>query len=453
LSRQLFASSFPNLEWPYLEALFRVGLALALGLFVGLERERRRKDAGARTFAFAAMLCCMGGLLGEGFAMLALALLGILVTFLNIEKLVREKDTELTTSAALLTVGFLGVLVGQGHTLTPAAVAVLSAALLTWKERLADFSLDLTDGEVRSAVLLAILSFVVYPALPDGSVGPGAIIHPKEAWMTVILIAGIGFVNYILLKAYGKRAFELTGFFGGLVNSTVTVTALAERVREGEGMGDAAYRGMLVATAAMLVRNAALLGILAPTALIFAAPAFALMLLGSFGLVALRRRPPETQPVEKDGLGLRSPFSFTSVVKFGLIFLALEIAGSLAQGWFGHYGVLVVSAVGGFISSASAVGSAASLAAQGTIAPEVAGIAAVFASLTSALVNLPIIARIAKQPRLTRQAAWSVGLIIILGAAGAALGDYFVLENPWVRLNVKQPQSMATTHAVNAQHE
>jgi hypothetical protein len=48
-----------------------VRLALAIGLFVGIERERRKKGAGVRTFAFAAVLGATGGLLGESFALLA----------------------------------------------------------------------------------------------------------------------------------------------------------------------------------------------------------------------------------------------------------------------------------------------------------------------------------------------------------------------------------------------
>ena len=70
---------------------------------------------------------------------------------------------ELTTSAALLVTGFIGVLAGQGHTFTPVTVAIATAALLACKERLAGFSLGLTETELRSAILLAILAFIVYP--------------------------------------------------------------------------------------------------------------------------------------------------------------------------------------------------------------------------------------------------------------------------------------------------
>src|SRR5215510_4968779 len=213
------AMTLPLTEWPYLPTLVRLALALAIGLFVGVERERRGKESGLRTFGFAALLGGLGGLLGDHFALLSLSLLGVLIVFLNLHTLRTDQGTELTTSAALLVIGFAGVLCGQGHTLTPTAIAVLTAALLAWKEPLAGFSLGLSDVELRSAILLGMLAFVVYPALPPGTVDPWGVVEPRTAWVTVILIAGISFVNYILWKLYGAHGIELTGFLGGLVNS------------------------------------------------------------------------------------------------------------------------------------------------------------------------------------------------------------------------------------------
>jgi hypothetical protein len=66
-----------------LPTLERLPLALALGLFVGLERERCGKEAGIRTFGIAALLVGLCGLLGDAFALLGLALLGITVVSLN----------------------------------------------------------------------------------------------------------------------------------------------------------------------------------------------------------------------------------------------------------------------------------------------------------------------------------------------------------------------------------
>ena len=44
-----------------------LALALALGLLIGLERERRGKEAGLRTFGFIGLLGAMGGALGGGY--------------------------------------------------------------------------------------------------------------------------------------------------------------------------------------------------------------------------------------------------------------------------------------------------------------------------------------------------------------------------------------------------
>ena len=80
------SSSAP--QWPYLPTLTRLALALAIGLLLGLERERRQKEAGLRTFAFAALLGAMGGLLGDAYALASLGLLGVLIVLLNIVNIV-----------------------------------------------------------------------------------------------------------------------------------------------------------------------------------------------------------------------------------------------------------------------------------------------------------------------------------------------------------------------------
>jgi hypothetical protein len=72
----------------------------------------------------------MGSLLGPGYALMGLGLLGLLVIFLTVQSLLAGEGTELATSAALLMAGFTGIFFGLGHTLTPVAVGVVSAALL-----------------------------------------------------------------------------------------------------------------------------------------------------------------------------------------------------------------------------------------------------------------------------------------------------------------------------------
>src|SRR5690606_723392 len=153
-------------------------------------------------------------------------------------------------------------------TFLPLVISIASAALLAWKERLTGFALGLTAVEQRSAIMLAILTFVVFPVLPTEAIDPLNLIIPRETWAIVVLVAALGFVNYILWRLYGTRGIELTGFLGGLVNSTVAVMELATRTREfGAAMIEIAFRGTLLATAAMLLRNSVLLGIVSPATL------------------------------------------------------------------------------------------------------------------------------------------------------------------------------------------
>jgi uncharacterized membrane protein (DUF4010 family) len=421
-----------------------------------MERERRGKEAGMRTFGFTALLGCLGGLLGDAYALCALALIGVLVVFLNWQRLTANGTAELTTSVALLVTGVAGVLAGKGHTFTPVTVGVATAGLLAWKERMTHFSLGLTEAEIRSAILLALITFVVYPVLPARSLDGWGLIAPRDAWMTVILIAALGFVNYLLWKRYGARGIVFTGLLGGLVNSTVAMTELAARLRAlpdaGETsarMADLAYRGVLLATAAMLVRNALLLGILAPRALAAAGPPLALMLAGvlTLALVGFALRSPapegaadggggtteETSPPPAAAARLESPFSLSSALKYGLVFLALHVAGVGAQRLAGAAGFYVVSFAGGLVSSASSVASAATLAAQGRLPNAVAADGALLATFSSALVNVLLVAHIARRRPLTARLSRALGLVLALGAFGAGARAAVVHIAHWVR--------------------
>ena len=416
--------SVPNItnavsHWPFLPTLMRLSLALGTGAFVGLEREHRGK-AGARTFTLASLIGCLAGLLGDSYALLALALIGLFVCFLNFREWRLHGNLQLTTSAALIIVGFCGVLSGQGHTFTPVATAVITAAVLAWKEPITGFATGLSDVELRSAVLLAILSFIVYPVLPAHPIGPYGVVELQETWATVLLIAGLGFVNYVLWKIYGPRGIDITSFFGGLVNSTAAVAELSNRVREmGENFVNLAYRGVLLATGAMLLRNSLILAILAIHAFIYSViPMLTMLATSAILLVVGARKVLDTRTEPPPDLKLEQPFSLKAALRFGFIFLGLSIAGVLARRSLGIFGFYAVSIAGGLISSASAVAAAGTAAAHQEVPFPVAANGAVLASLTSVLINIPLVARTGGQPRLTKILTRALLGVTALGVLG-----------------------------------
>lgn len=419
---------YDNPNWPYFGTLIRIALAIGLGLFVGLERERRGKEAGVRTFAFATLLGCVGGLLGDTFSLAVMALLVPFVIFLNLHSMQRDSDTEMTTSAALLLMGFVGILCGKGHTFTPVALGVSAAGLLAWKGTLSGFSVGITEAELRAAILLGLLAFVIFPVLPAEAVDPWGLIEPRAVWTTVILIASIGFGNYILLKVYGSRGVEAASILAGLVNSTVAVTELASRTRDDETMAGVAHRGTMLATGAMLLRNTVLLGILAPRTLVGAGIPMLAMLIACAAFAFSPWSRTET-PKDAPTIKLDSPFSLPQALKFGVVFLLLSILGTVAQRALGRAGFYAVSAAGGLVSSASAVASAGELASHGRLPFEAGGIGAVIASIASAAVSIPLVARIGRHRSLTRSVSIAVGTVVAIGLTAAAVAPRFA---PWL---------------------
>jgi uncharacterized membrane protein (DUF4010 family) len=150
-----------NQAFPVIEIAVKVAVALALGLLVGFEREWSNKDIGVRTFAMAALLGLLATLLGPSLLLFSGATILIVIIFANLRGLQTTRKLEATTSIALAIVFLLGVLVGQGHLFTPVACAIVVTMLLALKPQLRAFAGGLAQQEVRSALLLGLLAFVI----------------------------------------------------------------------------------------------------------------------------------------------------------------------------------------------------------------------------------------------------------------------------------------------------
>jgi uncharacterized membrane protein (DUF4010 family) len=413
----------PGQGLEYLPLIERAAVSLVIGGMIGMEREWAHKDVGVRTFALIALSFTLAWTISPTAAYILMAALIPLLTLVNWRSFARDRSLEMTTSVAVLATALLGVLVGQGLLLLAAACGVVVTMLLAWKAEMVRFAGEVTIDEIRGALLLGVIAIVVYPLLPVGPVDPWHIIDLRAAWTVVLVISAIAFTNYVLLRLYGTRGVRWTGLLGGLVNSTATVAELASRARSDPGrLSMYCLLGMLTADTAMLLRNGFILGVFDVRALSYGWLSVGVMLAASAVLAArVNVADTETAPLQ-----MRSPISLRHALTFGVVFVAITLAGQLMYRWLGQSGFLLVSILGGLVSSASTSAAAGILAAKGSLAPQVAGYGVVLASMSSLIFHIPTARMAGLDRKDTRQLAVLSAIILAVGLAGLAAQALFV---------------------------
>jgi uncharacterized membrane protein (DUF4010 family) len=404
------------MQFPTGPIALKMAVAVGIGMLVGMEREWSNKDFGVRPFAIVSLLGMLAPLIGPGISLAGFIGVFLLVAMVSTRSILTDRTLEITTSAALILTYLLGVLVGTGHIFTPVAGAIATTMLLAWKSELSRFAGGLQPAEIRSAVLLGLIGFVIYPVLPNRYVDPWQLFNPRDAWISVIAISGIGFVNYVLLRIYSARGLYLSAIFGGLVNSSATIAELGIRLRE-TGMVSRATTLCLLTTIAMFARNLILAALFSPRSLsatLF--PLLAMTLVAGFWIWR-DRRFEESVPGR---LSLASPISLSKVLWFGAIFVAIAVTGSLLTRYFGSGGMLATGVFGGLVSSASTTAAAATMAMHGKITAALAGSTTVITSLASAAVNVPIIWRTTKDHTVVKATLLRMACVLIIGVAAVA---------------------------------
>ncbi len=339
---------------PDLNALLRLGVALAIGLLIGLDRERaedrkaQAEFAGVRTFPIIALVGCLGAMLDPwlGSWVSAVAFLAVLaITVISYLRSSRDGNVGATTEVAAIVTFLLGATAGAGQLVLAGAAGVAVAVLLVAKARLEAMSRTLTAEEVSAVLELAVISVIVLPILPDRGFGPWALLNPREMWWIVVLVAGLSFVGFVAVRMLGEqRGLAVTGAVGGLVSSTAVTLAMAERSREEPASRHAAAAAAVLASAVMAGRvlvfagavNRGILERLAPTVV-------AMLVTGAVSAWLIARLDPRQQVAA--GNRIRNPFSLKAAISFALIYGAVLLVARGAQEWLGDKGMLAAAAL------------------------------------------------------------------------------------------------------------
>ncbi|MGH9446832.1 MAG: DUF4010 domain-containing protein, partial [Terriglobia bacterium] len=180
---------------------------------------------------------------------------------------------------------------------------------------------------------------------------------------------------------------------------------------------------VLLTSVAMFMRNLVIVAI-------FAFPAFTdalwpLAAMGVFAACVAWLRRGKARPPKK--LDLTSPLSARRVLAFGGLFVLIEIAGKLAERHLGNLGFLALSLVGGLASSSSTAATAAIMTARGQLKPEIAGVAVVLCSISSSLIDLPLVYQQTRNRAMIKSLIFFSAIMVLTGLAILAVTLYVKL--------------------------
>ena len=255
------------------DVLLALAASLGTGLLIGLERERRPgARAGVRTFALIALLGALAALLGARIDSSWLIPVGLAAVAAMLVAAHSpggaDADPGTTTVAAACVCYLLGVLAGIGEAALAGALGIAVTALLYFKPEIEGFSTALQRNEQVSVLQFLVASFIVLPILPDRAFGPYEVLNPRNVWLMVVLIVGIGLASHVALRiAGGRHGVILAGILGGLVSSTATTVLYAKRSRESPALERLAFTVVPLANLVPLVRVALIAAVVAPALL------------------------------------------------------------------------------------------------------------------------------------------------------------------------------------------
>jgi len=144
----------------------------------------------------------------------------------------------------------------------------------------------------------------------------------------------------------------------------------------------------------------------------------------------LWRRYPAQQVLGNTHVILGVSIQASAALKFGFIFLALNVVGALAQRNFGPASFYFVSIAGGLLSSASSIASAATLITHHEISAATGVNGIILSSLTSILINVPLIRSMTKEAAFKRRVCLGLALVAVVGLVGVGLNEMISVFAP-----------------------
>lgn len=341
------------------DTFISLGLAVGLGLLVGLQRERSVKAdgervAGIRTFTLITVLGAMAGSLSRADAMaawllpaglVAVAMLLILGNYLKVQA--GRFDPGITTEVAALVMYGVGAAVAMGLRGPGIVVGGTVAVLLHWKAPLHDVARRIGERDFKAIIQFVLVAMVILPVLPDRTFGPYDVLNPYKIWLMVVLIVAVSLAAYVAIKLIGPRAgIVVGGLLGGLISSTAVTVSYARQTRSGTVDEASAATVTMIASTIVYGRVLLLIGVIAGPLASAAAPPLltltAIMAMLCVGLFLVKGR--HAAPADTTH---GNPAQLKTALVFGGLYAGVLFAVAATRHHLGDAALYLIAVVSG----------------------------------------------------------------------------------------------------------
>lgn len=377
------------------------GLGAVIGLIrqwseQSVDRTKRGEFSGVRTFTFWSVLGCVAAFLTDEFSPavlpVILAIVGAHFVVPGLRPLPARgaaRPPGTTTFAATLLTICVGALVAWQRREEAVLVSAITVVLLGLKHPIHAWTRAFTDTDIRATLQFVAITGVILPLVPNQAYGPFEGFNPYSTWMMVVLISGVGFAGYVLMRLLDARSgIFLTSLLGGLASSTATTLAFSKQSRDDPN--NSTNYAMAVAVACSVMPPRVLIVVTFINAELgrqLIVP-FALMLAPTIAYVAWiwwrsrTENPAATQPM------ISNPLSLLTAIKFAGLYAAISFLVKAAA----HFdqlqgGLLPLSFVSG-LSDVDAISlSIAGNLSSGTVASHLAAQGIVMAAVANSVMK------------------------------------------------------------------
>lgn len=348
------------------DPIIGLGLALGIGLMIGIERGWQLREApagtrvaGVRTYAMLGLLGGIVGVLADGrlfwIAVLAAgAIVGTLVLGYRAMLQTFPENVSATGSLVAVLTFLLGVLATTGHPVPAVAIAGAATFLLSMRDQLHGWLRSLGERDVRAAAQYIVIACVILPLLPDRYFGPYNAWNPRNLWLVVVFVTGLSFAGYWASKRLGPaRGTVIAAAIGATYSSTAVSAELARRLRDGSENAEVLRAGIAAATAVMPLRVLVLVAILVPAAWQSFALGMATAVLFSTGYALFagwRADRGNAKPMPA-----RNPFDFWPAIGFAALVAGVVLLSHWALERFGDRGVTTLVGLTGLYDVDAAI--------------------------------------------------------------------------------------------------